>query len=113
MPIGEQVARVLPQHAPVGACESDDGSESHVRSPIAQRSQRWSRLARRPGLGSDPEPLGRALEDAKGEFSIPDMWAVVVLLGILGYLLNAILLAIENRVLRWHHGARAQAADQP
>ena len=57
--------------------------------------------------------LGRALEDAKGEFSIPDMWAVVVLLGILGYLLNAILLAIENRVLRWHHGARAQAADQP
>lgn len=55
--------------------------------------------------------LGRALEDAKGEFSIPDMWAVIVLLGILGYLLNAVLLAIENRVLRWHHGARRQAAD--
>jgi ABC-type nitrate/sulfonate/bicarbonate transport system permease component len=52
--------------------------------------------------------LGRALEDAKGEFSIPDMWAVVVLLGILGYVLNAALLAIENVVLRWHHGARAQ-----
>ena len=55
--------------------------------------------------------LGRALDDAKSEFSIPDMWAVVVLLGILGYLLNAALLAIENRVLRWHRGARRQAAD--
>jgi ABC-type nitrate/sulfonate/bicarbonate transport system permease component len=55
--------------------------------------------------------LGRALEDAKGEFSIPDMWAVIVLLGILGYVLNAVLLAIENLVLRWHHGARVQAAD--
>lgn len=55
--------------------------------------------------------LGRALEDAKNDFSVPDMWAVVVLLGILGYILNAALLAIENRVLRWHHGARVQAAD--
>jgi ABC-type nitrate/sulfonate/bicarbonate transport system permease component len=55
--------------------------------------------------------LGRALEDAKAEFSIPDMWAVVVLLGILGYVLNAALLAVENLVLHWHHGARVQAAD--
>lgn len=55
--------------------------------------------------------LGRALQDAQGEFSIPDMWAVIVLLGILGYLLNAALLAIENLMLRWHRGASRQATD--
>ena len=56
--------------------------------------------------------LGRALEDAKGDFSIPDMWAVIALLGILGYVLNAALLAIEHVVLRWHRESRAQAAEQ-
>lgn len=56
--------------------------------------------------------LGRALEDAKGDFSIPDMWAVVVLLGILGYVLNAALLGIEHLVLRWHRESRAQLAEQ-
>lgn len=56
--------------------------------------------------------LGRALEDAKGEFSIADMWAVVVLLGILGYVLNALLLAVEHRVLRWHRASRALQSEQ-
>jgi ABC-type nitrate/sulfonate/bicarbonate transport system permease component len=51
--------------------------------------------------------LGRALIDASAMFDIPEMWAVVVLLGILGYLLNALLLATERMALGWHRGARA------
>jgi len=30
------------------------------------------------------------------------MWAGIVLLGILGYVLNALLLAVQNRVIGWH-----------
>lgn len=35
-------------------------------------------------------------------FSIPDMWAGIILLGILGYVLNIGLRAIERRICRWH-----------
>jgi ABC-type nitrate/sulfonate/bicarbonate transport system permease component len=63
-------------------------------------------------LVGSTDGLGRALIDAQGEFSLTDMWAVVVLLGILGYVLNAGLLTLENRVLRWHRGARSQLPDR-
>jgi hypothetical protein len=33
------------------------------------------------------------------------MWAIIVLLGIIGYTLSAILAAIEGHVLSWHRGA--------
>jgi ABC-type nitrate/sulfonate/bicarbonate transport system permease component len=55
--------------------------------------------------------LGRSLVDAQRDFSLRGMWAVIVLLGVLGYLLNSALLMVERRVLRWHLGSRAQAAD--
>lgn len=55
--------------------------------------------------------LGRALVDAQRNFSLLGMWAVIVVLGMLGYLLNAALLAAERRALRWHLGARAAAAE--
>jgi ABC-type nitrate/sulfonate/bicarbonate transport system permease component len=55
--------------------------------------------------------LGRSLIDAQREFSLRNMWAVIVLLGVLGYLLNSALLAVERRVLRWHLGSREQLAD--
>lgn len=61
-------------------------------------------------LGSS-NGLGRSLVDAQRAFSLRDMWAVIVLLGILGYLLNSALLAVERRLLRWHLGSRAQLAD--
>lgn len=55
--------------------------------------------------------LGRSLLDAQRDFSLRNMWAVIVVLGVLGYLLNSGLLAVERRVLRWHLGSRGQQAD--
>lgn len=58
------------------------------------------------GLG-----LGSRLVEAQREFSMRGMWAVVVVLGILGYLLNSILVMVEKRALRWHLGSRGMLAD--
>jgi ABC-type nitrate/sulfonate/bicarbonate transport system permease component len=55
--------------------------------------------------------LGRTMVDAQYDFALRRMWAVVVLLGVLGYLLNSALLAVERRVLRWHSGARGALTD--
>ena len=35
------------------------------------------------------------------------MWAAIVLIGLLGYLLNLVFLLVERRVLAWHRGWRA------
>ena len=37
------------------------------------------------------------------------MWAAIVLIGVLGYLLNLVFLLVERRVLAWHRGWRAAA----
>jgi ABC-type nitrate/sulfonate/bicarbonate transport system permease component len=50
--------------------------------------------------------IGYTLYTAKDSFELPDMWSAIVLLGILGYTLNAALLRVERRVLAWHRGAR-------
>ena len=42
-------------------------------------------------------------------FAITDMWAGILLLGVLGYVLNALLLVGERRLLAWHRGWRAAA----
>jgi len=55
--------------------------------------------------------LGRSLLDAQRDFSLRSLWAVIVLLGVLGYVLNSALLSIERRVLRWHLGSSGQLAD--
>jgi ABC-type nitrate/sulfonate/bicarbonate transport system permease component len=52
--------------------------------------------------------IGFELVDAQSRSDLPTMWAGIVLLGILGYLLNSILLLVERRMLAWHrtsHGA--------
>jgi ABC-type nitrate/sulfonate/bicarbonate transport system permease component len=46
--------------------------------------------------------LGAQMVLAQRNFDLPDMWAGIVLLGILGYVLNALLLAVQNRVIGWH-----------
>lgn len=43
--------------------------------------------------------LGYQLTVAQGGFDFPTMWAVVVLLGIIGYAANSALLAVERRIL--------------
>lgn len=53
------------------------------------------------------EGLGFGIWRSKRMFDISEMWAGIIILGILGYALNALLLAVEARVLAWHRGARA------
>ena len=50
--------------------------------------------------------LGYQLTIAKSSFDFPAMWAVVVLLGVLGYVFNTVLLVVERRVLRWQPGRK-------
>lgn len=53
--------------------------------------------------------IGYAIWQAKRLFDISEMWAGILLLGILGYGLNMLLILVERRVLAWHHGSRAAA----
>lgn len=45
--------------------------------------------------------IGYQLSIAQDQFDYLGMWAAVVLIGALGYLLNTLLLVAERRVLRW------------
>lgn len=49
--------------------------------------------------------VGFDLVQAQRSFRSLDVWATIVLLGIIGYTLNAVLAAIESHVLSWHRGA--------
>lgn len=51
--------------------------------------------------------IGYATLAAQRNFQIPEMWAGMILMGILGYLLNAGFLAVEKRLLHAQLGARA------
>jgi ABC-type nitrate/sulfonate/bicarbonate transport system permease component len=53
--------------------------------------------------------IGYFVLQSQRSFAIPEMWSGILLLGILGYVLNAIFLLVERRALRWHRGARASA----
>ncbi|MCM6774725.1 ABC transporter permease [Nocardia sp. CDC159] len=55
------------------------------------------------------EGIGYALNNASTSFDLPSLWAAIALLGILGYLLNGLLLLAERRLLSWHHGAYQRA----
>ncbi|HWC80820.1 MAG TPA: ABC transporter permease [Pseudonocardiaceae bacterium] len=54
--------------------------------------------------------IGFELQFSQESFDLPGMWACILLLGVLGYLANRALLAIEKRALGWHNGARQNAA---
>jgi ABC-type nitrate/sulfonate/bicarbonate transport system permease component len=54
--------------------------------------------------------LGFFILRAQFGFRLVDMWAGIVVLGVIGYLLNAIMLKVEGRVLAWHVGARQRGA---
>jgi ABC-type nitrate/sulfonate/bicarbonate transport system permease component len=51
--------------------------------------------------------IGYQILQAQRGFQIPQMWAGIILLGILGYLLNLAFRLFERLVLRWHRGMRA------
>ncbi|QFZ22315.1 ABC transporter permease [Saccharothrix syringae] len=51
-------------------------------------------------VGTD-NGIGSQLLQAQREFDFPDMWAGILLLGVLGYALNTVLLAFERKALAW------------
>jgi sulfonate transport system permease protein len=53
--------------------------------------------------------IGYQILQAQRSFQTPQMWAGMILLGILGYLLNLAFRAFEHVVLRWQRGMRAGA----
>jgi ABC-type nitrate/sulfonate/bicarbonate transport system permease component len=54
--------------------------------------------------------MGTQLVDFQRQYDYANMWALIVLLGILGYGLNSLLLALERRVLAWQPTRNAQAS---
>ena len=54
--------------------------------------------------------VGYVLLISKNTFQLGPMWATIVLIGLLGYLLNGAFFLAERRLLAWHRGWRATAA---
>ena len=50
--------------------------------------------------------LGFAIVQAQRKFAIADMWAGMLVLGLLGFLLSVLFRFVENRWLAWYHGLR-------
>jgi sulfonate transport system permease protein len=50
--------------------------------------------------------IGFFIFQAQELFRIPEMWTGIILLGLIGYAVNLIFLAVERRVLWWHRGWR-------
>ena len=53
--------------------------------------------------------IGYQILAAQRSFAVSDMWAGMILLGILGYVLNVAFRGFEHIVLRWHRGLRQTA----
>ncbi|GAB3697923.1 ABC transporter permease [Nocardiopsis oceani] len=51
--------------------------------------------------------LGFAIVQFQRTFAIPEMWAGMVLLGIIGFVLSSLFELVEGRVLGWYRGLRA------
>ena len=51
--------------------------------------------------------IGREMLEDESLFNVSGMWGVIVLLGLLGMILNALFGLVERRVLRWQPPARS------
>jgi len=60
---------------------------------------------------SSTNGVGYVLLISKNTFQLVPMWAAIVLIGVLGYLINFVFLLVERRVLAWHRGWRAALPD--
>ena len=56
---------------------------------------------------SSTSGVGYVLLISKNTFEMGPMWAAILLIGLLGYLLNLLFLLAERRALAWHRGGRA------
>ena len=53
--------------------------------------------------------LGHYIRVEQVQFNIPEMYAGILFLGLLGFVLNGVFLLVERRTLSWHHGATGHA----
>lgn len=51
------------------------------------------------------EGLGVSIWNWQSVSAVPEMYAGILFLGLLGYVLNRLFLVLEHRVLAWHYGA--------
>ena len=56
---------------------------------------------------SSTSGVGYVLLISKNTFEMGPMWATIVLIGVLGYLLSLLFVLFERRLLSWHRGWRA------
>ena len=56
---------------------------------------------------SSTNGVGYVLLISKNTFEMAPMWAAILLIGLLGYVLNLLFLLFERRALAWHRGWRA------
>jgi ABC-type nitrate/sulfonate/bicarbonate transport system permease component len=56
---------------------------------------------------SSTSGVGYVLLISKNTFQLAPMWATILLIGLLGYLLNLLFVLAERRLLAWHRGWRA------
>jgi ABC-type nitrate/sulfonate/bicarbonate transport system permease component len=56
---------------------------------------------------SSTSGVGYVLLVSKNTFQLAPMWAAILLIGLLGYVLNVLFLLAERRFLAWHRGWRA------
>jgi ABC-type nitrate/sulfonate/bicarbonate transport system permease component len=61
-------------------------------------------------LNGEGDGLGVYIESQRAFFNIPDVYAGIVFLGLLGYVLNRLFLVLERRILAPHHGAVGEPA---
>jgi ABC-type nitrate/sulfonate/bicarbonate transport system permease component len=52
--------------------------------------------------------LGTYILDQQGQFNVTEMYAGILFLGLLGYVLNRLFLLLERRALAWHYGAAGE-----
>jgi ABC-type nitrate/sulfonate/bicarbonate transport system permease component len=50
--------------------------------------------------------IGYEMQNASSAFNMPVFWCTLVLLGVLGYVFNAVLYGLERVMLSWHRGMR-------
>ena len=55
----------------------------------------------------EPGGVGSFTLIAYRSFRFADMWAGIIALGVLGYILSKLFTLVENRVLAWHKGLTA------
>jgi ABC-type nitrate/sulfonate/bicarbonate transport system permease component len=56
-------------------------------------------------ITGEGDGLGVYIRSQQTLFNVPEMYAAILFLGLLGYALNRLFLVVERRALTWHYGA--------